>query len=153
MKATVMSATSDTSRIPLGSRFEAAPGRAAQIEIRIGLAITAAAVVIAVLAAVFYLTLALQWRGDAFLGALLTRTLTVDGSQPLAGEVWGGLNAGLQRGDHIIGVNGEIFPADPDEAEAAFDAGMQTFQPGEQIRLTFERLTPNGRMTFNNTEG
>lgn len=153
MKATVMSATSDTSRISLGSRFEAAPNRAEQIEIRIGLAITAAAAVIAVLAAVFYLTLALLWRGDAFLGVLLTRTLTVDGSQPLAAEAWGGLNAGLQRGDQITGANGEIFPADPDEAEAAFDAVMRSLQPGDPIRLTFERPTPDGKITFNNAEG
>jgi signal transduction histidine kinase len=148
-----MSATTEPSRIPLGSRFSAAPNRAEQTEIRIGLAITAAAAVIAVLAALFYLTLALQWRGEAFIGALVTHTLTVDGSLPLSGEAWSGLNAGLQRGDHIIGANGDIFPASLDEAEAEFDALLRSLQPGDQIRLTFERPTPDGRLSFNNAEG
>ena len=80
------------------------------MEDRVGLWLTAAAAVIVVLAAVFYLVLALQWRSQPFPGVLLTRTLTVDGSLPLAPEGWAGLNAGLQRGDHIIGINGDDVP-------------------------------------------
>ncbi|MEP7292401.1 MAG: GAF domain-containing protein, partial [Chloroflexota bacterium] len=148
-----MSATTDTSRMGVNSRFENVSGQRGSLESRVGLALTAAAAVIAVLAAVFYLMLALQWRGQGFLGALLTRTLTVDGSQPIAAEVWGGLNAGLQRDDHLIGINGEIFPVEVEAAEAAYDNAVRALQPGAQVQLTFERPLTNGDLNMNNAEG
>lgn len=110
-----MSATSDTSRMSLDSPFAAL----SPTENRVGLWLSAAGAVIVVLAAVFYLVLALGWRSQPFPGAMMTRTLTVDGSQPLTAESWTGLNAGLQSGDHVIGVNGMILPSDPASAETA----------------------------------
>lgn len=148
-----MSATSETSRMSVGSRFQNVSGQSRPLETRIGLAVSAGTAVIVVLAAIFYLSLAIQWRGQAFLGVTLTRTLTVDNTHPLETNVWGGLNAGLQPGDHIIGMNGEIFPTDAEGAEAAYDAMMRSLQPGEQVRLTFERPISNSRVSMNNAEG
>jgi len=144
-----MSAISDTRRMSLDRPF----GRAATpMEDRIGLALSAAAAVIVVLGAVFYLVLALQWRGQAFPGVLMTRTLTVDGSLPSSAGSWPGLKAGLQRGDHIIDVNGTMFPADFDRAEQAYDALIKTLHPGDHVSITFERPAVTNTIPINNAE-
>ena len=135
-----MSATSDTSRMSLDSPFAAL----SPTENRVGLWLSAAGAVIVVLAAVFYLVLALGWRSQPFLGAMMTRTLTVDGSQPLTAASWTGLNAGLKSGDHVIGVNGMMLPSDPDSAEAAYDSLMRTLQAGDPVTVTFERPESGG---------
>ena len=91
-ESNLMSATSDTRRMSMDRPF----GRVATpMEDRIGLALSAAATVIVVLAAVFYVVLALQWRGEAFPGVLLTRTLTVDGSMPNSSSGLAGAGSGL----------------------------------------------------------
>jgi signal transduction histidine kinase len=143
-----MSATTDTSR--MSPRFAAVP---ASMEDRLGMWLAAGGVVIVVVAAVFYLTLALQWRSQAFLGVMLTRTLTVDDTRPLAPERWGGLNSGLQRGDHIIAIDGVTFPTDYVGAEQAFNSVMQTLSPGDVVRIRFERTSTTGRVSMNNREG
>ncbi|MCC6804172.1 MAG: GAF domain-containing protein [Anaerolineae bacterium] len=143
-----MSATTDTSRM---SMSRPAGTIVPLLEARAGLWLTAAGAVIVVLAAVFYLVLALGWRSQPFPGVMLTRTLTVDASLPL-GESWAGLDAGLQAGDHIVGINGETFPSDTARAAEAYDAKIGALNPGDTVTVMFERPTSDSAATINNAE-
>ncbi len=87
-----MSATSDTSQIAASRWVQPVAG---QTEGRIGFWLTTATAVVVVVAAVLYLAQALQWRAEPFAGALLTRTLTVDGSLPVDAGRLGGLERWL----------------------------------------------------------
>ena len=144
-----MSATSDTSRINISIRPEAS---SIQLEDRIAMIAIAASCAFVVLVAVFYLGLAVQWRSQPFLGAMLTRTLTVDGSVAVGSEQWVGLSSGLRRDDHIIGINDVLFPADYDRALEAYDAMIQTFKPGDTVRIVFERLPNSGAVSASGNE-
>ena len=140
-----MSATA--SRMSLGKSI-GATGRAG----RIGLWLNAVAAVIVVLAAVYYLVLAAQWRAQPFLGVLLTHTLTVDGSLPVSSSGWAGLQAGMQRGDHVVAVNDRALPNDYSAAAAEFAAALRALQPGDPVTLTFERPAVDGSVTKNHSE-
>ncbi len=144
-----MSATSDTSRITASRWF---PPVADQAEGRIGFWLTTATAVVVVLVAVVYLAQALQWRSQPFIGALVTRTLTVDGSVPVDPASWSGLSVGLQRGDHITAINGETFSTAFEQADAEFATLLSTLQPGDTISVDFERLAVDGVLEQVGTE-
>jgi signal transduction histidine kinase len=72
----------------------------------LAIAVCAVTAGVAVLAALAFITLALQWREQPFIGAQLTHTLVVSGSEPMRPDTWTGLTAGLQRSDRLIGLNG-----------------------------------------------
>ncbi len=139
-----MSATSDTSQIAANRWVQPVAGQA---EGRIGFWLTGATAVVVVLAAVLYLAQAFQWRGQPFIGALVTRTLTVDGSLPVNELAsWSGLSVGLQRGDHITAINGTTFSTDYEQADAEFAALLSTLKLGDTVSVSFERLMVDGEV-------
>lgn len=144
-----MSATTDTSRMGMS---RSAGALLPSLEARAGLWLNAAGAVIVVLAAVFYLILALGWHNQAFPGVMLTRTLTVDSTLPLAPEGWTGLSAGLQAGDHIVGVNDQPFASDPARAQEEYNALIGTLSTGEAITVMFERPARDGAVAINSAE-
>ncbi len=136
-----MSATSDTSQIAASRWVQPVTGQA---EGRIGFWLTTATAAVVVLAAVLYLAQAFQWRSQPFIGALVTRTLTVDGSVPVEAASWSGLSVGLQRGDHIVAINGTTFSTDFEQADFEFATLLSTLQTGDTISVSFERLVVDG---------
>jgi signal transduction histidine kinase len=107
-------------------------------ETRLGIALAWLALLFAGLALVLSLIGALTWRTVPFVGALFTRNLVVDGTQPLGG-FWEGLGAGLQRGDQIIAL-GEQPIASPAELQAA----LAQYSVGESVRVSVLRPTAEG---------
>src|SRR5262249_52770399 len=144
-----MSATSDTSRISSGTTFRM---MSSDMEERIGMVLAALGTVVAVAAAIFYLVLALNWHSQPFIGAMLTHTMTVDGSLPLTAGTWAGLKAGLQRGDQIVGVNGTALPGDYDAASQEYETLIRSLTDGQTIKIEFERPAPNGMVMLNHAE-
>ncbi|HVU10815.1 MAG TPA: hypothetical protein VHD90_06030, partial [Phototrophicaceae bacterium] len=144
-----MSATSDTSRITSGTTFRM---MSSEMEERIGMLLAALGTVVAVAAAIFYLVLALNWRGQPFIGAMLTHTMTIDGSLPLSAGTWTGLKAGLQRGDQIVGVNGAALPSDFDAASQEYETLIRSLTVGQTIKIDFERPAPDGTVKLNHAE-
>ncbi len=81
-----------------------------QLDNRVGVGLVLFSLVVCVVAVVLYLQAALDWRSAPFLGVMYSRTLVIDGSTPLTDEGFPGLNAGMRRGDQIVGINGEALP-------------------------------------------
>ena len=135
-----MSATTD--RIHLGAANRVSPLSSTALHNRVGLALALAAAVVGVALAVGALTAALNWRAQPFFGALLTRTLVVDGSAPASLEAWPALQAGLQRGDQVVALNGQALSDTPDNYDMAlqnFLASMALLNVGDTIRVDFLR--------------
>ena len=91
-----MSATSDVRQMNVSPANSG--GTTLLSQKRLGIAAVVLAGIVAVVAAVLYLTFALEWRADPFIGAMLNRSMMVDGSRSVTGEQWLGLSAGLRRG-------------------------------------------------------
>jgi signal transduction histidine kinase len=112
---------------------------------RVGFGVLVAAAGVAIVAFVAYLLLALNWRSQPFIGALLTPNLVVDNSQSLTGARWPGQMAGLRPRDHIIAINGQVLAgASGDYATARqnFRALLNTLDPGEAVEIQFDRPNP-----------
>jgi signal transduction histidine kinase len=62
-------------------------------------------VLLTAIAAVVFLTNALAWREQPFLGVLLNHTATVNGGKPNSSTSWTGKDAGLRMGDQIETIN------------------------------------------------
>jgi signal transduction histidine kinase len=135
-----MSVTTD--RIQLSASNRVTPLTMTSLHNRVGLALALAVAVLGVALAVGALSAALQWRSEPFFGALLTRTLVVDGSVPVSTDTWPALEAGLQRGDQIIALNGQALSDTPDNYETAlqnFLASMQALNVGDTVQVAFLR--------------
>lgn len=122
---------------------------------RIGIALAALTAVVAIGAAIAYLSFALEWRNSTFIGALVNRNMMVDGSRSVTGIPWEALAAGLRRGDQITGINGTQLadsPSDFDTARANFVRLMADIDPGDTIQVSFIRPASSGRTTTTATE-
>lgn len=96
---------------------------------------------VAAVMSVVYLVGAIQWLGQTFPGVSTTYTLVVDGAMSFSGTPWSGRQAGMERLDHIIEVNGEVLAADDyGLARQQFREALQLLEPGDTISITFERL-------------
>lgn len=97
----------------------------------------------ALVAFVAYLVLGIQWRQRPFPGALVSHTLVVNSGFPATGDVWPGLEAGLQFRDQIIAINGQqlVDPAAPDyvAARAAYHSIISGLEAGQTITVEFLR--------------
>ncbi len=138
--------SAETNRLIAGENSSAAgTSRQHALAERVGMIVVAASAVIAIVFAVIYIVLGIGWRSQTFLGALVTPTLVVDGSQPTGSQPWTGLDAGLRSGDHIVALNDEaLYTTTPDD----WDTGLTNFKrilnslsAGDTINVTFERLT------------
>jgi len=110
---------------------------------------------ITVLAFVTFLIAALEWRSYPFFGAMLNPNMVVDGSTSITDMQWPGLEAGLQRLDHVTAINGEALAANPRDYPAArnrFREIMRGLNPGDTVEVSFERPLINGEFGINNLE-
>jgi signal transduction histidine kinase len=114
----------------------------------IGIWVAGIALAIALVIAGIALTQAVAWRAQPFLGVMFTRTLFIDATRSIGSE-WGGLNAGLQRGDQIIALQGRTLytdPADFSGAMAALREVLGNQSVGDTIQVTFLRPAPDNQM-------
>lgn len=78
-----------------------------------------------------YLLLALNWFQLPFIGAMLTPSMVVDGALPFEQAGWSALDAGMQRQDQIVAIDGQT----PDHYLQIL-AGSES---GQMINLEFNR--------------
>ncbi|KAB2903763.1 MAG: GAF domain-containing protein [Anaerolineae bacterium] len=74
--------------------------------------LTLAAMGAAFVLLVAYLIIALDWQRQPFLGAMFTHSLTVADVKPFSNQEWPALEAGLQHGDTLLGINGQEWDSD-----------------------------------------
>jgi len=106
------------------------------------------AAVLAAASALIVLVNALEWRSQPFLGVLVTRGLMVDGSIPLESASWAAFNAGLQRGDHLLGINDVMFQESGMSHQQAFERFRQTMDDlffRQAITVSFRRPVVEGQ--------
>jgi signal transduction histidine kinase len=119
----------------------------AAIESRIAVILTVALVALALFAAGYNLTQATNWNAQPFLGALLTRTLMVDGSQSVTGTPWAALAEGMRRGDQIIAINDTSLGRQGDFATIlrSFDTLSSAWRTGQRVDIGFLRESSAAR--------
>ncbi|NDJ62267.1 MAG: GAF domain-containing protein [Chloroflexi bacterium] len=140
-----MSATSDLGkRVQLGAPSAGGfTASAARLEQRIATGLLLVTVALALAAAIVYPVLAVNWRNQPFFGALLTRTLAVDASQPVSAAVWPGLEAGLARLDRVVMIDDVPIIAAPGDYDAAlrnFLTYLRGAEVGAEVTVTVNRL-------------
>lgn len=121
--------------------------------LRVGLTLAVSA--LAILAFAILLVAAFDWRNDPFFGAMLNPNMVVDGSMSITETKWQGLEAGLARLDHIMAINDEPLAVNARDYYAArthFRAIMRSLQPGDTIKVTFERPATGTDATIYNNE-
>jgi signal transduction histidine kinase len=75
--------------------------------------------VVVTIALLIFLVTAFTFQSLPFLGMLVNSTLTVNAAQAMGGTDWAALDAGVNRGDQIIAINGEaLFDSSNNYAEA-----------------------------------
>jgi signal transduction histidine kinase len=110
----------------------------------LGLTLTTATFAFAIAVVVAGLILAVGWYQRPFLGAVVTYTGNVIGTQPLGGGEWTGLKAGLQPDDVIVSVDGQTMPTGVGPRLAEL---LATKRPGDVI--TVQVLRPAARTAPN----
>ncbi|MGB7340479.1 MAG: GAF domain-containing protein [Phototrophicaceae bacterium] len=69
--------------------------------------------IVTIIAFAIYLVTALAFLNRPFLGVMLTHTLVVNAGQATGDEVWAGAEAGIERNDQLIAVDGiNLFASD-----------------------------------------
>ncbi|MBZ0296367.1 MAG: GAF domain-containing protein, partial [Anaerolineae bacterium] len=95
-----------------------------------------AATAVAMLA---YLILAFNWFQLPFIGAMVTRNMVVDGALPFERVGWSALDAGVQRQDQIVAIDGQALPAGYDQASSEYRDILAGLEIGQTIDLEFDR--------------
>ncbi|MBW4436481.1 MAG: GAF domain-containing protein [Pleurocapsa minor GSE-CHR-MK-17-07R] len=119
-------------------------------ENRLGVLLSLTALILSAAAAIIYLSSALAWRQHpVFFGAMLSRTLVVDGSLPAGETPWRGLTAGLMRNDRIVGLNGAALSREGDYETAlrSFNTLLDTLSPNASLEVAFLRDSDAARLT------
>ncbi|MDX2163169.1 MAG: GAF domain-containing protein [bacterium] len=111
---------------------------------RVGFVLVLFVIGIAVVAMLLYGVLAFQWRGQPYFGALMARSLIVDGSQPLNTGEWNGLAAGLQRRDQLVAINGVTLSDSTDEAIQQFRGVMEGLSETGMLNIEILRPVSDG---------
>jgi signal transduction histidine kinase len=122
---------------------------------RLRIGFTVAVSGVAILAFIIFLIAALDWRNHPFFGAMLNPNMVVDGSTTITEMQWTGLDAGLERLDHVTAINGialSAAPHDYTEARNHFRSIMSGLKPGDTVEVSFERPASNGEVAINNAE-
>jgi signal transduction histidine kinase len=147
--ASTGSKQSNRTQIEVGSRIKDQPFG------RLRLFLTFLMSGVAVAAFIIFLVAALEWRSRPFFGAMLSPYLTVDGTVTITNQTWPGLEAGLQRRDHITAINGQPLFDEAHNyvaARARFDQLLRGTTPGTTIEVAFERPAVDGEVFVNNLE-
>ena len=108
-------------------------------------AFTIVATLIGMVLTVVYLVASLQWLFTPFAGFTVAYTLVVDGTSPFSDQGWNGLNAGIQRLDHITHIDGQLLtetPTDYTHARTRYKAIIASHAIGDSLTFTFERAVP-----------
>ncbi|MCC6614007.1 MAG: GAF domain-containing protein [Anaerolineae bacterium] len=119
----------------------AVQGSTSRLDHRVATFVVALVILASGLLAILALFAAMEWRVQPFPGLMVTRVLVVDGTKPIGWE-WPGLAAGIQRGDHLIALDGQTLGDDPD-AYQHLNALLSARSVGDEINLTFLRSSAN----------
>ncbi len=113
-------------------------------QLRMGILFALAALSIILFAA--YLALALDWRSKPFLGVTVNHQMVVNAANPNTGNIWSGLDVGLQTGDRILYLGDQIMEIDRDRVRTSgSEEGryyldiLGNYEVGSPIQVTFER--------------
>ncbi len=135
-----LAGSQDRSRIKQGT---------SSLENRLGILLAIATVAAAIIFAIAAIVSAFSWRDSVFIGALLTRTLMVDGSTATGETAWPGLDAGLMRGDQIASIGGVSLgrASDFHTSLQSYQTILRTLRVGQQIEIEFLRNSDLARTT------
>lgn len=84
-----------------------------------------------------YLVLALRWQNRPFVGAFFSEPLTVVDAKPFTNKNWVALEAGLEPGDTLLGMNG--FEWGSDQPAKALDDILADLDKGQTVVLSVSR--------------
>jgi signal transduction histidine kinase len=157
-----MATASSVDNTPTFNPFMVGQSRANSQKVLLGVTLTVT--VLCALMLVAYAWVAGNWAISPFFGATFTHTMVIAAGQPTGDNAWAGLEAGLQRGDHLLSVaycpeggtdctqtatcaedacDVADWSADPSNFNAAqdsFDYFMDNRAVGDQIEVVFNRL-------------
>lgn len=105
--------------------------------------------IITIVAYIYYGVSAFNFRSAPFPGFLLTYTLTVNAGLPFSNDPWPALEAGMQRQDEIVALNGQVVRPEGTsfaEARQAYNTRITEFAVGEVLQVDFNRLERFGNI-------
>ncbi len=112
----------------------------------IGVALTVAAMVAALIMLGLYAEAGLSWHRQGFLGVLPTRTLEISPNLSLTGEDWPALQADLRPGDQLVSIGTfsrrgtvDLAALNPGDRIDAFWRFTREMEPGDLVRVAFLR--------------
>lgn len=114
------------------------------------LAVTILVLALVAAALLTYPTLALEWRGRGFMGAMITPSGVVDGARPVSSRFWPALENGLHRQDQILTLTSPaltIAPIEQMTPEMIGDA-LRNLQPRDEVTLVFLRPVTGEQATI-----
>ncbi len=107
-----------------------------------GIAILTLVVTVVILAV--YMVLAVRWQTRPYLGVMLSPEMMVVESHSLSTALTPAEEAGLQIGDRLTAVGGQDLSGDYWAASQELAAILSQYQPGDRIRVRFERSLDAG---------
>ena len=96
-----------------------------------------------------YLILALGWRSRPFMGLFTSHGLAVNVGRPASGEMWAGLDAGIQQGDIIRKIDDTELAnnvLDFVTAQQTLTTLLSQYQVGDVIPITVQRAETTGNL-------
>src|ERR1041385_2754376 len=114
---------------------------------RAGIVISAIALVVAIIGAIYSLWLAVGWSNQPFLGAMTSRNLVVNGTTPLQVDTWPGVQAGLRPYDKILTVDNTSFDGQTDPGPK-LNQLLATIPTGMSIPVEIFRAATTGSLTM-----
>jgi signal transduction histidine kinase len=115
----------------------ARPTQLSQVLNRVLTVATALALAFGALMLVVYLVWALQWYSRPFIGVLFASPdLSVEDAQPFSDQEWAALEALVQPGDKLIGLNGVEWPEGEEKLDF-YDQALEGVEVGDQVTALF----------------
>lgn len=93
-------------------------------------------ILLAIIAAVAFLVIALDYRNQPFLGIFMDNQLEIQPIEPFGDELWSGREIGIQSGNRIIGAGDLDFGVD--KPYIALDEVLSGLDSGDELQLTVE---------------
>jgi signal transduction histidine kinase len=84
--------------------------------------------------AIYYLVAALQWYRQPFPGMMVDNTLKVANTTPSRSVEWPGLQAGIQAGDVILSINGQVV-----NSSQQYNNILGSLAEGQEVSVVFSR--------------
>ncbi len=105
---------------------------------RVGIALSGFALVLGIAGVLYAAVVGVNWYKQPFLGAMTSNTLIVNGTRPLSGERWPGLESGLKPNDRILSIDDVSFEEAANPG-ALFNQTLANRRTGQEIRVQIFR--------------